>query len=65
MLTGAAGLATSDLDDWDLLITLTTEQCRARLRMRNAQFGHPVAPDRLEALVAGAAAPHPFDWSRI
>jgi len=67
MLSGIAGLAESDLDpaDWDRLIAMTTAQCRLRIRMRDAQFGHPVSSARLDALVAGKGEPMPFDWARV
>jgi hypothetical protein len=67
MLAGIAGLADADLapDEWDDLIAMTTAQCRLRITMRDAQFGHPLPPGRLEDLVSGKDDPLPFDWARV
>jgi len=66
MLEGIAGLAQAPLApaDWEVLETLTVEQGRLRIRMRNAQFGHPLPEARVRELEAGAAAPLPFDFAR-
>ena len=32
--------------------------------MRNAQFSHPIAADRLEAICSGACEPIAFDYQR-
>ena len=66
MLGGIAGLAEASLraDDWTLLEQLTVAQGRCRIRMRNAQFGHPLTPARVYELEAGAAEPLPFDYAR-
>jgi len=66
MISGLAGIEEAGLSeaDWDCLAELTTAQCRQRIRMRDAQFGHPVAPARLQALLEGAVEPQAFDWKR-
>jgi hypothetical protein len=66
MLAGIAGLAEAPLApaDWALLRRLTLEQSRARIRMRNAQFGTPLDEGRVRALESGAAAPLSFDYAR-
>lgn len=58
--------AHSGLDDagWQTLTQLTTEQLRQRVRMRNAQFSHPVGPERLQQILYGACEPIPFDYER-
>ncbi len=50
--------------DWDVLIAMSTAQCRQRVRMRQAQLTEPVGPERLEVLLRGACAPQSFDWRR-
>ena len=66
MLKGIAGLEREGLaePDWRLLESLAIAQMRARLPMRNAQFGHPVAASRIDQLRAGQAAPVAFDYRR-
>jgi hypothetical protein len=66
MLDGIAGLAEVPLStaDWATLRDITVAQGRLRLRMRNAQFGYPVAPERMRVLEAGALEPLPFDYAR-
>jgi hypothetical protein len=66
MLEGIAGLAGAPLDaaDWATLERLSVEQGRCRIRMRNAQFGHPLTAGEVAALAAGAAQPIPFDYTR-
>jgi hypothetical protein len=66
MLAGIAGLADEPLAaaDWALLERLTIAQSRARIRMRNAQFGHPLAESRIVVLERGEAAPVTFDYAR-
>lgn len=65
MLLGIAGIDDGNMSaaDWDLLADLTVEQLQYRIRMRNAQFGHPVPDARIAELVAGAAEPLPFDYA--
>ncbi len=59
MLHGLEGLADAGLaaSAWATLRAQTTEQLRLRIRMRAAQFDHPVTPARLDALVTGAGEP--------
>jgi len=66
MLAGIAGLATEvdDEDDWRRLEELATEQMRARILMRSAQFEAPLPEGRLAELCAGACPPLPFDYER-
>lgn len=66
MLEGIAGLAEESVDaaDWAVLEALTAAQGRCRIRMRNAQFGHPLSTARLHELERGAASPLPFDYAR-
>jgi len=66
MLMGITGLAEQGVDAsaWALLERLTVEQGRARIRMRNAQFGQPLSEARVRALEAGAASPLDFDYVR-
>ena len=51
------GARVLDADALRLLTELSTAQMRARIHMRNAQFGRPLGPDRIAALCAGALAP--------
>jgi len=66
MLGGIAGLAHASLraDEWALLQQLTVAQGRCRIRMRNAQFGHPLIPARVHDLEMGAAPALAFDYVR-
>jgi hypothetical protein len=66
MLEGIAGLADVSMAarDWDVLHELTVAQSRARIRMRNAQFGRPLPEARIAALEAGTATPLEFDYAR-
>ncbi len=66
MLLGIAGLDSDDRDpaDWAVLRDLSVAQMGARIRMRNAQFGFPLAADRLAAIEAGDIAPLVFDYVR-
>jgi hypothetical protein len=50
--------------DWDTLVRYTVAQMKLRIHMRDAQFSHPLAADRLAELVAGEAAPAEFDVDR-
>jgi hypothetical protein len=43
---------------------MTVAQGRLRIRMRNAQFGYPVAAERVAELESGAAEPIAFDFRR-
>lgn len=66
MLDGIADLAEVSLSprEWAVFEELTVAQGRCRLRMRNAQFDHPLTDARLRELEAGAAEPLIFDYAR-
>jgi hypothetical protein len=66
MLTGIVGLEDQGLEQaaWDLLLALSVEQMRSRVRMRNAQFGRPLPEERLAEIDAGRIDPLPFDYAR-
>jgi hypothetical protein len=65
MLAGIAGMdGTLEVSQWDLLAQLTADQMRSRILMRNAQFGYPVASERIEELIAGKCEPLAFDYER-
>ena len=55
------GLSASD---WLAITDMTVTQLRARIRMRNAQFGRPLPEDRLARLLDGAGEPVKFDYRR-
>lgn len=55
---GAGGL---DAGSLRLLTELSTAQMRARIHMRNGQFGRPLEPARIAALCAGALPPLAWD----
>lgn len=63
MREGVEGVDTGDLDAAALrvLTELSTAQMRARIEMRNAQFGRPLAQERIAELCAGALPP--LAWS--
>jgi hypothetical protein len=66
MIGGIAGLEDEGLGaaDWEVLAALTVEQGRFRIRMRNAQFGHPLDAEALCRAESGALAPLAFDFAR-
>jgi hypothetical protein len=66
MLHGIADLSdtSTTAEQWRFLESMTVAQGRLRIRMRNAQFGYPVAADRVAELEAGAAEPLVFDFRR-
>jgi hypothetical protein len=66
MLKGVTGLDEENLSDeeWKLMTDLSVQQLKGRILMRNAQFGHPVDPARLEEMRAGKCKPIPFDYER-
>jgi hypothetical protein len=66
MLKGVVGLDDDALsaDEWRLLGELSLAQLRLRIRMRNAQFGHPLADARVREICAGACAPLAFDYEK-
>jgi hypothetical protein len=49
---------------WAVLRALSVEQMRARIRMRNAQFGFPLPESRIAAIEAGDVVPLAFDYRR-
>ena len=66
MLGATAGIDQVGLTeaDWELLGRITVAQLQQRIRMRNAQFSHPVTDNRLTDLCAGACGPVQFDYAR-
>jgi hypothetical protein len=66
MLRGIAGLDAEGMSaaEWDKLWQLSQEQLKARLRMRNAQFGNVVPETRMQELLAGKARPIQFDYHK-
>jgi hypothetical protein len=50
--------------EWDKLWQLSLDQLKARLRMRNAQFGNVVPESRMQELLAGKARPIQFDYQK-
>lgn len=66
MVGGIAGLCDAGLSaaQWNLLADLTVEQSRLRVRMRDAQFDHPLDGARLDVLLTGGVSPLRFDWAR-
>lgn len=66
MLKGIAGLDREDLSqaDWTLLKDLAVEQMRARLHMRNAQFGNPLPDAEIELLKQGKSKPIAFNYAK-
>jgi hypothetical protein len=66
MLAGVVGLDGEDLsaDQWELLQSITLEQLSQRIAMRNAQFSHPVAQARIDAILAGDIEPIAFDFDK-
>ena len=66
MLGGIAGIAEENLGatDWKLMERLVTEQLKARIRMRNAQFSLPLGNERIAAIERGEILPIDFDYRR-
>ena len=66
MLKGIAGLDAEGLSaaDWATLERMALEQMRARIHMRNAQFGAPLAGAALERALAGRFNPLAFDYAK-
>lgn len=66
MLAGIAGFAdqTVSAADWAVFEQMTLAQGRARIHMRNAQFGYPLDAARIQVIEAGALPPLPFDYTR-
>jgi hypothetical protein len=66
MLKGIVGLDAEGLtvDDWRTLERLAIEQLKARILMRNSQFGYPLSKARLAEVLAGGCAPLAFDYEK-
>jgi hypothetical protein len=66
MLKGIVGLDAEGLtaEDWRILERLSIEQLRARILMRNSQFGHPLGQTRLAEVLAGSCVPLAFDYEK-
>lgn len=66
MREGVADLEAGGLDAAALrkLTELSTAQMRARIHMRNGQFGRPLEPARIAALCAGELPPLAWDGGR-
>jgi hypothetical protein len=66
MLAGIVGL---DEEDWSaadlaLMGKLVVDQLRQRIRMRNAEFSHPLSEARVQAIYAGDIEPERFDYAK-
>ena len=66
MLKGIVGLEADGLAaaDWSTLQRMAIDQLRARIHMRNAQFGFPLAGAALERALAGRCDPVAFDYGK-
>lgn len=66
MLKGIMGLEGDGLAaaDWSTLQRMALDQLRARIHMRNAQFGAPLAGAALERALAGRCEPIAFDYGK-
>ncbi len=66
MLKGVVGLDAEGLaaGEWATLERMALEQLRRRIRMRNAQFGNPLAGSALERALGGGCAPIAFDYAK-
>lgn len=66
MLKGIVGLDAEGLtaEEWRILERLSTEQLKARILMRNSQFGHPLGEARLAQALAGGCEPLAFDYEK-
>ena len=66
MLKGIVGLDQDQLSaaEWQTLERMSIEQLRARILMRNAQFGCPLSGAALERALAGGCAPLDFDYAK-
>jgi len=66
MIGGIIGIDDAALSagDWRTITEMTVTQLRARIRMRNAQFGGPVSAHRLAQLLDGGGDPVLFDHER-
>jgi hypothetical protein len=66
MLKGVVGLDDEGLaaEDWRTLERLAIEQLKARILMRNAQFGYPLRAAPLSEILSGRCAPIVFDYEK-
>lgn len=66
MLKGIIGLDEEGLSaaDWRLLERLSIEQLKARILMRNAQFGYPLDKAQLDRAASGGCPPIAFDYDK-
>jgi hypothetical protein len=66
MLKGIVGLDDEGLaeQDWRQLAEISIEQLKARILMRNSQFGYPLPQRRLAEIVCGACEPVAFDYAK-
>jgi hypothetical protein len=66
MLKGIVGLDSEKhaSADWNLLRDLAVEQMRARLHMRNAQFGNALPSAEIERLKQGRSKPVAFNYAK-
>jgi hypothetical protein len=66
MLKGIVGLDQEAMSpaDWQTLERLSIEQLKARILMRNSQFGYPLGEKRFQEMLAGAAPPLAFDYDK-
>ncbi len=66
MLKGIIGLEADGMAaaDWSTLERMAIDQLRARIHMRNAQFGGPLAGAALERALAGRCEPVVFDYGK-
>ncbi len=66
MMHGIVGIDDLDLTqgDWAELTEMTMAQLRLRIRMRNAEFSHPVPEARIAEILDGKIEPVAFDYRR-
>ena len=66
MLKGIVGLDDEGLSaqEWRILEHLSIEQLKARILMRNAQFGYPLTRPQLDEILSGRCAPIAFDYEK-
>lgn len=64
MLKGIVGIDEAGLsaEQWRAFEAVTVEQLRGRIRMRNAQFGFPLAEKRVQEIYRGEIEPIAFDY---
>ena len=66
MLKGIVGLDAEGLTaaEWKTLERMALEQLRGRIKMRNAQFGGPLAGQALTRALDGRCPPLSFDYRK-